>query len=95
MLTVRQTETFKKWLTGLKDAKARARIQVRMDRASLGNLGDHKFFEGIGEMRIDYGPGYRVYFVQEGRSIVLLLSGGDKSTQEKDIQKALKMLKEL
>ena len=95
MLTVRQTETFKKWLTSLKDAKARARIQVRIDRAGLGNLGDHKYFDGIGEMRIDYGPGYRVYFVQEGRSIVLLLSGGDKSTQEKDIQKALKMLKEL
>ena len=95
MLTVRQTETFKKWLTGLKDTKAKARIQVRIDRAALGNLGDHKFFEGIGEMRIDYGPGYRVYFVQEGRAIVLLLSGGDKSTQEKDIQKALKMLKEL
>ena len=68
---------------------------MRIDRAGLGNLGDHKYFDGIGEMRIDYGPGYRVYFVQEGRSIVLLLSGGDKSTQEKDIQKALKMLKEL
>ncbi|MGN6364818.1 type II toxin-antitoxin system RelE/ParE family toxin [Asticcacaulis taihuensis] len=87
MLTVRQTETFKKWLTGLKDTKARARIQVRIDRASLGNLGDHKFFEGIGEMRIDYGPGYRVYFVQEGRSIVLLLSGGDNPRRKRTFKK--------
>ena len=80
-------EPFSEWLASLRDIKARAKIRVRLDRVSLGNLGDcHGVGEGVQELRIDYGPGYRVYFVLEGQTIVLLLCGGDKSTQTKDIQ---------
>ena len=77
------------WLASLRDSKARAKIRVRLDRVSLGNLGDcHSVGEGVQELRIDYGPGYRVYFGQLGSTIVLLLCGGDKSTQAKDIELA-------
>lgn len=77
------------WLASLRDIKARAKIRVRLDRVSLGNLGDcHGVGDGVQELRIDYGPGYRVYFGQVGTAIVLLLCGGDKNTQAKDIEQA-------
>ncbi len=82
-------EPFSEWLASLPDAKARAKIRVRLDRVSLGNLGDcHGVGEGVQELRIHYGPGYRVYFGQEGTAVVLLLCGGDKSTQTQDIETA-------
>jgi len=78
-----------KWLTGLRDQKAIARIQIRIDRLALGNPGDVRpVGSGISEMRIDYGPGYRVYFSQRGPEIVILLCGGDKTTQKSDIENA-------
>jgi putative addiction module killer protein len=80
---------FSEWLASLRDRKARAKIRVRLDRVSLGNLGDcHGVGDGVQELRIDYGPGYRVFFGQVGSTIVLLLCGGDKSTQAKDIEQA-------
>ncbi len=80
---------FSDWLASLRDTKARAKIRVRLDRVGLGNLGDcHGVGDGVQELRIDYGPGYRVYFGQVGSTIVLLLCGGDKSTQTKDIEQA-------
>ena len=80
---------FKKWLERLRDVRARAKVRVRLDRARLGNLGDHRpVGDGVTEMRIDYGPGYRVYFVMEGKRLILLLLGGEKGTQERDIAKA-------
>ncbi len=82
-------EPFSEWLASLRDIKARAKVRVRLDRVSLGNLGDcHGAGDGVQELRIDYGPGYRVYFGQEEATIVLLLCGGDKSTQTKDIETA-------
>ena len=96
MLVVRKTDVFLKWLQNLRDIRAAARIQVRIDRLSLGNPGDVKSLSGgISEMRIDYGPGYRVYFTQHGETIVLLLCGGDKRTQDDDIVEARKLAKEL
>lgn len=86
MVEVFKSETFDRWLGGLRDVRARARIEVRIRRLSLGNPGDVKpVGGGISEMRIDYGPGYRVYFMQQGALIVLLLCGGDKSSQDRDI----------
>jgi putative addiction module killer protein len=80
---------FTEWLTSLRDNRARAKIRVRLDRVSLGNIGDcHSVGEGVQELRVDYGPGYRVYFGQEGTTIVLLLCGGDKTTQTQDIETA-------
>lgn len=95
MIEVRKTAEFTNWLKSLKDASAVARIQIRIDRVELGNLGDVKFFDGIGELRVDYGPGYRVYFVKRGNTVVILLCGGDKSSQSKDIKKAISMAKEV
>ncbi len=90
-----QTDTFKTWLARLADKQAVARIVVRIRRLELGNAGDAKSVgDGVSEMRIDYGPGYRVYFTKRGRSIVILLCGGDKRTQRKDIVTAQKMAKE-
>lgn len=94
-MEVRKTDEFVEWFDGLRDVRAKARIQVRIDRVERGNLGDAKFFEGIGELRIDYGPGYRVYFVKQGNMIVILLCGGSKSTQQKDIRKARAIVKEM
>ncbi|MGO9775582.1 MAG: type II toxin-antitoxin system RelE/ParE family toxin [Terracidiphilus sp.] len=95
MIEVRQTEVFSNWLRKLRDDNARARIQIRIRRLSLGNFGDAKpVGEGISELRIDYGPGYRVYFQQIGSLLVLLLVGGDKKTQDADITKAKKLAKE-
>jgi len=86
------TKTFDLWFEELKDTKGRFRIQARIDRAELGNFGDcEPVGEGVSEMRIHFGPGYRVYFVQRGSLIVLLLVGGDKSTQAKDIKAAIKL----
>ncbi|MDR6102967.1 putative addiction module killer protein [Agrobacterium larrymoorei] len=95
MIKILKTDTFSDWFTSLRDERAQARIQVRIDRLSLGLLGDVKFFDSIGELRIDYGPGYRVYFTRKGNEIVLLLSGGDKGSQRRDIERALIMAKDL
>jgi len=90
------TKTFGLWFEELKDTKGRFRIQARIDRAELGNFGDcEPVGEGVSEMRIHFGPGYRVYFVQRGSLIVLLLVGGDKSTQAKDIKAAIKLNREI
>ena len=95
MVEVRQTEIFATWLRKLRDEKARARIQIRIRRLSMGNFGDVKFVGGgISELRVDYGPGYRVYFQRKGNLLVLLLVGGDKNTQQADIAKANKLAKE-
>ena len=89
MVLIRKTNLFMKWLTELRDQKAIARIQIRIDRLALGNPGDVRpVGSGISEMRIDYGPGYRVYFSQRGSEIVILLCGGDKTTQKSDIENA-------
>lgn len=95
MFEVRKTAEFADWFTSLKDIRAKARVQVRVDRVELGNLGDAKFFSGIGELRVDYGPGYRVYFVKAGNAIIILLCGGDKASQKTDIRKAIDMAKEV
>ena len=95
MIEVRQTDIFAKWIKDLRDRSAQLRIQKRIDRLALGLFGDAKFFDGIGELRIDHGPGYRVYFVKKGDTVVILLSGGDKSTQRKDINQAIDMAKEV
>ncbi|WP_165062947.1 type II toxin-antitoxin system RelE/ParE family toxin [Adlercreutzia sp. ZJ154] len=93
MIDLVQTEEFVKWLKRLKDIDARARINVRLKRIELtGNLGDAKSVgDGVYELRIDYGPGYRVYYSQRGKELLLLLIGGDKSSQQKDIEKAKKI----
>ena len=96
MIDIRQTEVFSKWLRDLRDHQARARIQVRIDRLHLGLTGDVRpVGEGISELRIDYGPGYRIYFVQRGRELVILLAGGDKRTQNRDIKTAIKLARNL
>lgn len=96
MIDVRQTEAFSNWLAGLADIKAKARIVARIRRLEIGNPGDAKSVgDGIHEMRIDYGPGYRVYFTHKGRTIVILLCGGDKSSQRRDIKAARKLAKEV
>lgn len=96
MSEVRKTPEFQKWLDGLKDARAYARIEARIFRLALGLPGDVKpVGSGVSEMRIDYGPGYRVYFYKKGASLTILLAGGDKSTQEKDIRTALKLASSL
>jgi putative addiction module killer protein len=96
MMEVRQTDEYSDWFAKLRDRQARARINARIRRLSLGNPGDVKpVGEGISELRIDYGPGYRVYFLQRGREVVILLAGGDKRTQQKDIQTALQLVRNL
>jgi putative addiction module killer protein len=96
LIEIRQTDTFATWFAGLRDRQARARITARIRRLSLGNPGDVRpIGHGLSEMRIDYGPGYRVYFVQRGEVVVILLCGGDKRTQDRDIARALAMTHEL
>ncbi len=96
MLTVEKTEPFLNWLTSLRDVRAIARIQIRIDRLALGNAGDAKpVGDGVSELRVDYGPGYRVYFAKRGKTLVVLLCGGDKRTQSTDIAMARKLVKEL
>ncbi len=89
MIEIRQTEAFSEWLLELRDLRVRARIQARIDRLESGNAGNVRpVGEGISEMRIDHGPGYRVYFIQRGLELIILLAGGDKSSQARDIRKA-------
>lgn len=96
MIEVRKTEVFAKWFANLKDRKARARIQARIDRVEMGNFGDiSPVGEGVSELRIFYGPGYRVYFVKRNAVVVILLSGGDKSSQQSDIAKAKEIARQL
>jgi putative addiction module killer protein len=92
MIEFKQTETFRKWRTRLRDERARALIASRLDRLAFGNAGDVKpVGQGISELRIDYGPGYRVYFLRRGGEIIILLCGGDKSTQATDIKTAKRL----
>jgi putative addiction module killer protein len=96
VIEIRQTETFSSWLKALRDERARARIAVRIQRLAFGNLGDIKpVGEGVSELRIHEGAGYRVYFVQRGTLLVVLLCGGDKATQNKDIATAKRLAKEV
>jgi putative addiction module killer protein len=96
MIEVRQTAVFASWLEELRDTNARARILVRIRRLELGNPGDVKpVGESVSELRIPYGPGYRVYFTRQGQEITILLCGGDKSSQSRDIAMARQMAKEL
>ena len=96
MIRVRKTEVFAHWLDGLRDIEARARVQVRIERLSSGNPGDvAPVGEGVSEMRIDVGPGYRVYFKRRGTALIILLAGGDKSTQARDIKTALELARNL
>jgi putative addiction module killer protein len=96
MIEVRQTDEFAVWLEALADERAKARIAERVRRVALGNLGDvEPVGDGVSELRIHYGPGYRLYMVQQGRAVVILLCGGEKSTQAKDIKKAKKMAEEI
>ncbi len=96
MKSVHTTEVFDHWFASLKDPQAARRVQARIDRAEDGNFGDcGPVGEGVSEMRIHYGPGYRIYFVQRGMEIVILLAGGNKSTQAKDIKTALEIARQI
>ena len=96
MFTVLQTEEFVAWLDDFKDKRAQVRIAARLRQAEAGSLGDWQPVEGeVSEMRVHYGPGYRLYFVRRGRVIVVILNAGDKSTQRQDIRRALKLAAEL
>lgn len=94
MFTVRQTQAFQDWLDGLKDPRAQVRIAARLRMAEAGNLGDWKAVGGdVSEMRIDFGPGYRLYFTRRGSILIVMLAGGDKSSQTRDIKRAQRILK--
>lgn len=96
MIAIRKTEIFAKWIDSLNDIRARARIQARIERLAAGNPGDVKAVgEGVSELRIHYGPGYRVYYKKHGQKVVILLAGGDKSAQAKDIKTALRLARNL
>ncbi len=96
MIEIRQTEVYARWFDGLRDRRARARIDARIRRLSLGNPEDVRpVGEGVSELRIDYGPGYRLYYVQRGQTLVVLLAGGDKDTQDRDIRTAIELAREL
>ena len=96
MIELRQTNEFAEWIDDLRDIRGRARIQARIERLAMGNPGDAKAVgEGVCELRINYGPGYRVYFTRRGREVVLLLAGGDKSSQTRDIRTALRLARGL
>jgi putative addiction module killer protein len=96
LIEVRQTEVFARWFARLRDRRAQRRIQARIDRLEIGNPGNVRpVGSGVSEMRIDYGPGYRVYFVRRGVALVILLAGGDKRTQQQDIATALKLARDL
>ena len=89
MFEIIETENYSEWFGGLRDDRAQNRIALRLRRISLGNLGDFKHVgDGVNELRIDYGPGYRVYFIRQGAKLIMLLAGGDKSTQDRDIARA-------
>ena len=96
MIEICQTGIYAKWFNSLRDRQAKAHIDVRIRRLSLGNPGDVKpVGEGVSELRIDHGPGYRIYFVKRGQKFVVLLAGGDKHTQDRDIRMALDLAREL
>ena len=92
VIEIRKTDAYARWLDGLRDIRARARVLARVERLAAGNPGDVKpVGEGVSELRIDYGPGYRVYFTVRERTVIILLGGGDKTTQATDIKKALRL----
>lgn len=96
MIEIRKTDLFANWLDNLRDIQAHARVLVRIERLASGNVGDVKpVGEGVSEMRINYGPGYRVYFVQRGSELIILLAGGDKSSQPRDIKAAIRLAQNL
>lgn len=96
MIEIRKTGIFAQWLNELRDIRARARVQARIERLAAGNPGDvAPVGEGVSELRIDYGPGYRVYFMKRGHELIILLAGGDKSSQTKDIKVALRLARNL
>ena len=96
VIEIRKTQVFAHWLDDLSDLRARARIQARIERLAMGNAGDAKpVGEGVSELRIDYGPGYRVYFKKCGRALIVLLAGGDKNSQTRDIKTALRLARNL
>lgn len=96
MIEIRKTEVFARWIDGLKDVRARARVLARIERLAAGNPGDvAPVGEGVSELRIDYGPGCRVYFKRMGQELVVLLAGGDKNSQAKDIKTALRLARNL
>lgn len=96
MVEIRKTDIFAKWIDSLRDTRARARILARIERLAYGNLGDVKpVGDGVSELRIDYGPGYRVYFKKIGLKVVVLLAGGDKRTQASDIKRAVRLAQDL
>ncbi|MEI8572055.1 type II toxin-antitoxin system RelE/ParE family toxin [Methylomonas sp. LW13] len=96
MIDIKKTDVYAQWLDNLRDIRARARVLARVERLAAGNPGDVKSIgEGVSEMRIDYGPGYRVYFTRRGNEIVILLAGGDKSTQTADIKTAQELARNL
>ena len=93
-MRVEKTDVYRHWLDGLRDRAGRARILVRVDRLIQGNPGQHRdLTDGVSELKIDFGPGYRVYYTQQGTRLLLLLAGGDKSSQQKDIAKAIQLAK--
>jgi len=96
VVEVRKTKVFADWLNGLRDARAKARILVRLRRLSLGNFGDWKSVgSGVSELRVDYGPGYRIYLTRQGNSVVIVLAGGTKKCQSRDIKRAISLAQEL
>ncbi len=96
MVEVRQTERFAQWLEDLRDLRARARVQARIERLISGNPGDVRpVGSGVSELRINYGPGYRVYYQQKGSTLIILLAGGDKSSQVRDIEEALMLSRQI
>lgn len=96
MIEIRKTAVCAKWIDGLRDVRARARVLARIERLAGGHAGDVKpVGEGVSEMRIAYGPGYRIYFKKRGRSLVILLAGGDKGSQKRDISTALRLARNL
>ena len=96
MVEIRKTELFAKWIDNLRDVQAKARVLVRIERLASGNAGDVKpVGEGISEMRIDHGPGYRVYFIKRGTELIILLAGGDKGSQSADIKVALRLARNI
>jgi putative addiction module killer protein len=95
-MEIKATETYLGWINALRDRVARARIQVRVDRLAHGNPGNHRnLTDGISELKIDYGPGYRVYYTKRGQELIILLVGGDKSSQQSDIENAIELAKNL
>jgi putative addiction module killer protein len=96
MVEIRKTDLFAKWIDNLRDVQAKARVLVRIERLASGNAGDVKpIGEGISELRINYGPGYRVYFIKRGNELIILLAGGDKSSQTADIKVAIRLASNL